>query len=66
MRFEFYDDPDDVDGVYVYEAYRDEDAFEVHKSHEPFLKWRDEVKPNLTEDFNIIKGMGQCRGSMSD
>ncbi len=65
LRFEFYDDPNDVDALYVYEAYQDEEAFDVHKTHEPYQKWRAEVRPNLAEDFNIIKGMGQCRGSMS-
>ena len=65
LRFEFYDDPNDVDAVYLYEAYQDEDAFDVHKSHEPFQKWIAEVRPNLAEDLNIIKGMGQCRWSMS-
>ena len=64
LRFEFYDDPDDANALYVYEAYQDEDAFAVHQSNEPFQKWKAEVMPNA-EDVKIIKGMGQCRGSMS-
>jgi autoinducer 2-degrading protein len=65
LRFEFYDDPNDANALYVYEAYQDEDAFAAHQANEPFQKWRSEMMPKA-EDFKIIKGMGPCRGSMTD
>lgn len=66
LRFEFYGDPEGADALFLYEAYQDEDAFDVHKSHEPYQKWIAELRSNLVEEFKIIKGLGQCRWSMVD
>lgn len=40
LRFEFYQDPEDENAVYVYEAYRDLEAFEDHKrTNAAFHRW---------------------------
>jgi quinol monooxygenase YgiN len=39
LRFEFYQDPNEENAFYVYEAYRNKGAFEEHKKHEPFRQW---------------------------
>ena len=36
LRFEFYRDPNDANALYVYEAYRDCNAFEAHKTMSRF------------------------------
>ncbi len=36
FRFEFYRVPKDKNSLYVYEAYRDKQAFEKHKQNPPF------------------------------
>jgi (4S)-4-hydroxy-5-phosphonooxypentane-2,3-dione isomerase len=52
LRFEFYRDPNDDNALYVYEAYRDVEAFEAHKKNEPFQRWsaglRDQLGTNVT------------------
>jgi len=51
LRFEFFRDPADDNAFYVYEAYRDRNAFEEHKQGEPFRRWagglRDELGTHL-------------------
>ena len=39
LRFEFYQDPENENAIYVYEAYQDLDAFEVHKNNAPYKHW---------------------------
>ena len=39
VSFDVYQDPENPDGFYVYESYRDEPAFGEHRSHEPFQKF---------------------------
>jgi len=54
LRFEFYRDPNDVNALYVYEAYRDFDAFEAHKSNEPFRRWTAGLNQELGTNFTVI------------
>ena len=45
LRFDLYQDPADVNSFYIYEAYRNEDAFSYHKDNNSFYKrWDSEVK----------------------
>lgn len=37
--FDVYVDPEDPNGLYVYEAYQDEAAFGEHRANEPFQKF---------------------------
>jgi quinol monooxygenase YgiN len=45
LRFEFYQDPENENAIYVYEAYQDLDAFEVHKNNAPYKHWHSAGQP---------------------
>ena len=47
LRFEFYPDPENENALYVYEAYRDLEAFEEHKKNEPYKRWSTSVQAKL-------------------
>ena len=54
LRFEFYPDPNDENALYVYEAYRDVEAFEEHKKHEPFRRWSSGLRDELATNFTVL------------
>ena len=54
LRFEFYRDPSNDNAFYVYEAYRDLDAFEAHKKNEPFQRWSSGLRDELGTNFTVI------------
>jgi quinol monooxygenase YgiN len=37
--FDFFQDPDNANGFYVYEAYKDASAFKTHQKHKPYKRW---------------------------
>ena len=39
LRFDIFQDPENFDAFYVYEAYEDDVAFEEHKTHDPYKRW---------------------------
>jgi len=39
LRFDVFQDPENDDRFYVYEAYEDAAAFEEHQKQEPFKRW---------------------------
>ena len=39
LRFDIFQDPDNTDAFYVYEAYENHAALEKHKAHNPYLRW---------------------------
>ena len=39
LRFDVFQDPNNADAFYVYEAYENAAAFEAHKAHEPYQRW---------------------------
>ncbi|MDR4498752.1 MAG: ester cyclase [Candidatus Scalindua sp.] len=53
LRFDFYFDPNEKDTLYVYEAYRDKNAFEEHQRNEPYQKWEDIVR-DLTVGVRVL------------
>ncbi|GAX60127.1 autoinducer-2 modifying protein LsrG [Candidatus Scalindua japonica] len=53
LRFEFYPDPNDKYVLYVYEAYRDENAFKEHQKNDPYQHWDKVIRPGL-EEFCVI------------
>lgn len=53
LRLEFYRDGN-KDALYVYEAYRDRNAFEEHKKNEPFQRWSRFVCNDLCDDFTKL------------
>ncbi len=54
LRFEFYQDPEDENRLFVYEAYRDRAAFEDHKQNEPFKRWISSVRDELGTNFEVL------------
>ncbi len=54
LRFEFYQDPKDQNAFYVYEAYRDREAFEEHKKNEPFQRWSSGLLDELAANFDEL------------
>ncbi len=54
LRFEFYQDPEDENALYVYEAYRDVNAFEAHKKNEPFRRWSSGLQKELGTNLKIL------------
>ena len=54
LRFEFYRDPNNDNALYVYEAYRDLDAFEAHKKNEPVQRWSSGLGDQLGTNFTVL------------
>jgi (4S)-4-hydroxy-5-phosphonooxypentane-2,3-dione isomerase len=44
LRFDLYQDPNDENAFFVYEAYRDETAFEEHQKNEPYRRWDSDIR----------------------
>ena len=66
LRFEFYDDPEDDAAIYLYESYRDEAAFEEHKTHAPFQKFIAEVRPACVESADTLLPFSPAIWSAAD
>ncbi len=49
LRFDVVQDPKDPNRIWLYEVYKDEDAFQEHTKTPHFIKWRDAVKEWLDE-----------------
>src|SRR5205823_14091671 len=47
LRFDLYQDPKDENAFFVYEAYRDEEAFEEHKKNAPYQRWKPDVEQRV-------------------
>lgn len=54
LRFDVYQDPQDNNALYVYEAYRDRAAFEAHKRNEPYRRWGSGQAEELTTNFEML------------
>jgi quinol monooxygenase YgiN len=54
VRFEFYRDSNDDNAFFVYEAYRDLDAFEAHKKNEPFQRWSSGLRDTLGTNYTVL------------
>jgi quinol monooxygenase YgiN len=50
LRFDVWTSPE-PDVVYVYETYKDEEAFEVHKNNEPFKKFDEILCETMIEEW---------------
>jgi quinol monooxygenase YgiN len=40
--------------IYLYEAYKDPAAFECHKKHDPYKKWKEMVDKTMEQVTEII------------
>jgi autoinducer 2-degrading protein len=54
LRFEFYRDPNDENALFVYEAYRDLDAFEAHQKNAPYQRWSSGLQEELGTNFTVL------------
>jgi quinol monooxygenase YgiN len=56
LAFEVFQDPANEDGVYVFEGYKDSEAFDQHRSHEPFQQWVSQVREGMLAEFRLLFG----------
>ena len=49
LRFDVIADPHDANRIWLYEVYKDVQAFQDHMKTPHFIKWRDAVKDWLAE-----------------
>ena len=54
LRFDLYQDPKDENAFFVYEAYRDQKAFEDHKKNEPYQHWESHITPETVTRFHKV------------
>jgi quinol monooxygenase YgiN len=54
LRFDVWESPDEPEVVYLYEAYVDERAFKAHTGNAPFIRFIDEIVPNLAEQPTFV------------
>ena len=46
---------------FVYEAYRDEKAFEEHQKNPPYKRWESEIEPEMVTEFQpLFRGDSVC------
>lgn len=50
LRFDVWEVEAEPDVVYLYEAYKDKQAFERHKQNEPYKKWDDVVRTMMERE----------------
>ena len=63
LRFDVWEPTDEPDAVYLYEAYVDHAAFEVHKANEPFKRFVEEIVPNIIEPPTFVIPFTQSSAS---
>jgi quinol monooxygenase YgiN len=66
LRFDVWEVPDEADAVYLYEAYVDRAALEVHKASEPFRKFVAEIVPSLIEPPLFVVPFAESTVSIVD
>jgi quinol monooxygenase YgiN len=54
LRFDFYQDPEDENALYMYEAYEDMQAFELHKRLEPYIHWNTVLKKEAVDYYTVF------------
>lgn len=54
MKFEIMVPREDEDKVMVYEVYRDDEAFEVHRNGPTIARWREEMA-GMVEALHVTK-----------
>ncbi|MEE8045984.1 MAG: putative quinol monooxygenase [Dehalococcoidia bacterium] len=58
LRFDVFEDPNDDNVLYYYEAYVDEAAFEQHMSHPTVQEWTNGLKAECIESNEPIFPFG--------
>jgi len=59
LWFDYYEDPEDRNAFFVYEAYQNEAAFDAHKRNAPFKRWEAYIKQNVLTEFQILFESGK-------
>ena len=54
LRFDIYQDPNNDQAFYVYEAYRDRADFEAHTQNKPFQRWVSGREEELAANFSLV------------
>ena len=54
LRFDVWEVEREPDVVYVYEAYRDVQAFEDHQKNEPYRKWGEMERRTMEQVTDVI------------
>lgn len=54
LRFDVLQDSQDPNTIYLYEAYRDREAFNAHLQAPHFIRWRDTVKDWYAAPSRVI------------
>jgi quinol monooxygenase YgiN len=49
LRFDVFEDSDNENVIYYYEAYENEEGFEKHRTYPPFQRWTSGLKEELVE-----------------
>jgi autoinducer 2-degrading protein len=66
LRFDIWESANEPEVVYLYEAYVDPAAFDVHKANAPFKQFIEEIVPNLAEPPTFVVPFTQSVGSNAD
>ena len=66
LRFDVWEVQSEPDAVYLYEAYVDRAAFDVHKASEPFRKFVAEIVPTLIEPPLFVVPFADSTVSVAD
>jgi autoinducer 2-degrading protein len=63
LWFDYFKDPRNSNAFFVYEAYRDEAAFDAHKQNEPFQCWDSLILPKVVTPirFQPLFDRGQVK-----
>jgi quinol monooxygenase YgiN len=54
LRFDVFVVPDESDSIYLYEMYRDEDAFTAHCEAAPFKTFVDHIVSNVVARMDVL------------
>jgi (4S)-4-hydroxy-5-phosphonooxypentane-2,3-dione isomerase len=54
LRFEFYQDPENANALYLYEAFRDHVAHEQHLQNEPLQRWSSGLEEELKAELIVL------------
>lgn len=55
LRFDVWEVEQEPDVVYVYEAYRDMQAFEAHQQNEPYKEWGEVERRTMLRVTDVIR-----------
>ncbi len=66
LRFDVWEDPNESDSVFLYEAYSSPEAFTEHRNNAPFKKWQAEVLPQLVMDITRLVPFTNSAVSIND